>query len=164
MNISTTATLSEPTGSARIPLSTLGYIRARSKLRAYNLVLTELEKFGVSQADLARRLGKNPAQICRSLAGPGNWTLDTLSDLLFAISGAEPDYDSVVYPLRAAARNDTIPAWLTTAPYHPQPPSTSEPIVSPAPAGTDFWRSQSHLPNLPRNVSNPLMELASRES
>lgn len=111
MNISQTSGPSKPTNGDRIPLETLIYFRSRSKFRAFSLVLRELKRNGLSQADLARRLGKKPSQISRMLGGPGNWTLDTLSDLLFAISASEPTY-SLDYPLDRPKRNDVQPDWL----------------------------------------------------
>jgi hypothetical protein len=76
----------------------LGYVRARNRQRAYNLVIGELKKSGITQADLARRLGKAPEVVSRLLSRPRNWELDTFSDLLFAISGAVPTYGAS-YPL-----------------------------------------------------------------
>src|SRR5262249_39772289 len=102
-----------PTGSNRVPLGTFGYFQARNKRNAYDIVMEEFEKSGLSQADLARRLGKGTDLVCRLLGGPGNWTLDTLSDLLFAISGATPVY-SLDYPLTRPPRNQVGPTWL----YH----------------------------------------------
>src|SRR6202030_4527223 len=62
------------------------------------LVIREFGKSGLSQADLARRLGKSPEVISRLLARPGNWESDTFSELLFANSGAVAAY-RVDYPL-----------------------------------------------------------------
>jgi hypothetical protein len=76
--------------------------------------MNEFEKSGISQATLARRLGKNPDRICKLLAGPGNWRSTTASDLLFAISGAELKY-SVSYPLDDSPRNFTTPEWLNAS-------------------------------------------------
>lgn len=45
------------------------------------------------------------------LGGPGNWTLDTYSDLLFAIAGGEAEY-GIGYPLDAVPRNQHQPEWL----------------------------------------------------
>jgi hypothetical protein len=103
--------LSSPMGSERIAPGTLGYFQARNKHNAYDLVMEEFTKSGLSQADLARRLGKGTDQICRLLGGPGNWTLDTLSDLMFAISGAAPTF-GVDYPLQQPLRNQRGPDWL----------------------------------------------------
>jgi len=49
-------------------------------------------------------MNKKPEQVTRLLAAPGNWTLDTLSDLLLAIGNFEPAF-SVSSPLGAPARN-----------------------------------------------------------
>src|SRR6476661_6562493 len=103
--------LSEPTGSERIAPAVFGYFQARNKHNAYDLVMDEFSQSGLSQADLARRLGKGTDLVCRLLGGPGNWTLDTLSDLMFAISGAVPVYDKD-YPLKKPRRNQVGPEWL----------------------------------------------------
>jgi hypothetical protein len=115
MTTSRTTTLSKPSGSAKVPLGTFAYFRARNKRRAYDLVIKEFKKSGLSQADLSRRLGKGTDRVCKLLGGPGNWTLDTVSDLLFAISGAEPKY-MLDYPLDKPARNFTQPEWLASEP------------------------------------------------
>jgi hypothetical protein len=102
--------LSKPVGATLIPPGTLGYFRGRNRWRVYEIVLREFQKSGLTQADLARRMGKRPEVISRLLGAPGNWGLDTVSDLLFAISGGEPVY-STGHPLDEAARNDTGRAW-----------------------------------------------------
>ena len=107
-----TTTLSKPVGVEPVPKGVFGYFRGRNKHRLYNLVIREFKKSGLSQADLARRLGKTPDVVCRWLAGPTNWTIDTVSDLLFAISGAEAKYE-ISYPLDLPAQNDSRPHWLS---------------------------------------------------
>lgn len=99
-----TTTLSKPVGDEAIRNGVLAYWQSRNKHRAYSLVLSEFKKSGISQATLARRLGKKADLVCRLLGGPGNWTLDTISDLLFAISGGVPKF-SVEYPLDKPAKN-----------------------------------------------------------
>jgi hypothetical protein len=76
------------------------------------MVQKEFSKAGITQAALAARMQKDPAQLNRLLNAPGNWTLDTVSDLLFAISGGVPAY-SVAYPLDKPVRNDTRPRWAS---------------------------------------------------
>lgn len=156
MTTSPTSSLHKPLEGERVPLGTLGYFRARNKHNAYALVIRELQKSGITKAELARRLGKEPAQITRYLSGPGNWTLDTLSDLLFAISGAE-DKHTISYPLREAPRNDTRPAWaqsetsvgeLAKAYTSPgQPSRPGEPILS--------LLEGRNFPGIGRPVSQP---------
>jgi transcriptional regulator with XRE-family HTH domain len=97
--------LSEPTGSDKIPTGTLVYFRARLKQRIYNLIIREFKRSGLSQSALGRRLDMEAAQLSRLLSGPGNLTLETVSDLMFGISGAELSH-STNYPL--SARDNTI--------------------------------------------------------
>jgi hypothetical protein len=78
----------------KIPGPTLEYFRTRNKLRVFDLVQKEFEKSGLTQKELAARLGKGADQVCRLLGAPGNWTLETVSDLLIAISGSELAYSA----------------------------------------------------------------------
>ena len=103
--------LSSPTGEDRVSPSVLSYFEGRNRYKVFDLVWDEFRASGLTQAALARRLGMSPPQLNRMLKSPGNWTLDTVSNLLFAIRGGEPKY-SVVYPLESAGRNDNQPTWL----------------------------------------------------
>lgn len=75
-----------------INIGVLAYMRERHRGHVYDLVLGEFESSAITKAALARRLGRAPEVISRWLGAPGNWTLDTVSDLLFAICGGEPYY------------------------------------------------------------------------
>jgi len=86
-------------------------MQTRNRVRAFNVVHAELEKSGLTKAELADRTGKGADRIAHLLGAPGNWTLDTISSLLFAISGAEIDY-RISYPLDQKPRNQTHPSWL----------------------------------------------------
>ena len=103
MSTSQTTSLSEPKGTDKISIGTFGYINARNRQRAYNLVIGELRKSGLKQNELAKRLGKGEDVISRLLRRPRNWELDTFSELMFAISGAVVTY-SAAYPLAAEER------------------------------------------------------------
>lgn len=80
----------------QIPEEKLAYFRARLKNRFFDFVLREISaqqkqgKRESTRAAVAKRLGKRPEQITRWLGVPGNWTLDTVSDLFLAISASEP--------------------------------------------------------------------------
>ncbi len=95
MNTSRKPFLSEVLDGDRIPVGTLSYFRERFRDRLYDLVIEEFlkqsEKNDLTRADVARRIGRRPEQITRWFGAPGNWTLETVSDLLLAIARAEPD-------------------------------------------------------------------------
>lgn len=111
MTTSQTTSLSEPHGDERVDEATLAYFRARNRSRQYDSVIEEFEKSAITQATLARRMGKRPETVNRLLSAPGNWEADTASDILFAISGGEFDY-TVRHPLSAAKRNYAGPDWV----------------------------------------------------
>jgi len=79
--------LSKPVTGALVPAYDLALVRGRNKNKAHSFLLQCFEESGVSKAELAQMLSKRPEQITRWLGGPGNLTLDTLSDLLFALKG-----------------------------------------------------------------------------
>ena len=78
----------------------LAYYNQRLRNRVFAEVLraidNEIAAGRITRANIARRLGKNPSQVSRWLSGPGNWTLDTVSDLLTAIE-SELDTRVVFY-------------------------------------------------------------------
>ena len=94
MSTSQTTGLFEPIGTDKISLGTLGYIRARVRQRAFELIVREFKKSGLSQADFARRLGKAPEVVSRLLNRPRNLELDTFSDMLFAATGSIPSFEA----------------------------------------------------------------------
>ena len=56
---------------------------------------------GLTRAEVARRIGRRPEQITRWFSAPGNWTLETVSDLLLAVAKSEPDV--TLLPLKGRA-------------------------------------------------------------
>src|SRR5258706_16329150 len=99
MNTSrTTSAPVKPAGREPIPAGDLEYLRTRNRMRLFTLVQKEFQRSGLSQADLAARMRKGTDRICHLLGAPGNWTADTASDLLWAMSGAVPKY-ALEYPL-----------------------------------------------------------------
>lgn len=80
-----------------ISAATRAYFQSRLRNRLYTLVISNFrmaEGKGMTRAKLARRMGKRPEIVTRLLSAPGNWTLDTVSDLLLAASGEELDATS----------------------------------------------------------------------
>jgi len=72
----------------------LKYFAARCQNDMHDLVLKSYEdalRRGLSRADIAKRLAKRPEQITRWLGSPGNWTLETVSNLLLAL-GQIPEF------------------------------------------------------------------------
>lgn len=114
MSTSPTTHLSEPVGADKISQGTLGYICMRNRQRQYDLVIREFKKSGISQKELADRLGSTPDVISRLLARPGNWESDTFAKLMFGISGAVPAYQAT-YPLRAKATPNFSAVQLTSS-------------------------------------------------
>ena len=108
-----TSILSKPIGDNRIPIGDIAYMRARTRRRFYDFVIKSFRKSEISQATLARRMGKGPEVVSRILGTPGNWTIDTVSDLVFALTGGETAL-SVHNHLDDAPRNFGPPAWLET--------------------------------------------------
>ena len=113
MNIShTMPKLSKPSGNDPVPPPTLQYMRTRNRMRFFTLIHKELEQNGITRAQLAQRMGRGLDRISHLLAAPANLTLDTISDVLFSISGAELKHE-VSHPLDRPARNYTRPEWLS---------------------------------------------------
>jgi hypothetical protein len=81
-------------------------------MHAFSVVLEAFEKADITKAELAHRLGKGSDRIAHLLGAPGNWTLDTISDLLFAINGSELTYNcaSVLDEPSAPSQADSAPS------------------------------------------------------
>ncbi|OMQ42074.1 hypothetical protein BKP54_25375 [Ensifer sp. 1H6] len=83
-----TSILARPTGDEKVSKRAIGYASESAREELFDLVLRNCVESGVTKATLARRLDKDPAQITRLLGAPGNWTIDTVAELLFAIDGS----------------------------------------------------------------------------
>jgi hypothetical protein len=113
MTTSRTTFLSKPVAGETVLPETFAYLRGRAKRQAYNLVVREFKKSGISKTELAKRLGKTLPEVSRMLGGPANWTIVTVTDLLFAISGGVPKWE-IEFPLDKPRRNATRPSWLSS--------------------------------------------------
>jgi hypothetical protein len=99
----------ENTSSENIPLPReIYYYRQRFKNAVFSKLQdffsNEAENSGITKGKIAAVLRRDPAQITRWLSSPGNLTLETLSDLLFAM-GAEPQPPVIVKIAEQRAAN-----------------------------------------------------------
>lgn len=84
---------------SEVPLSpgTRAFLGQRTRNAFFNFIhekLREARENGLTQATLARRIGKDPGRLSNTLGSPGNWTIDTVAELLFGICRAELVLDS----------------------------------------------------------------------
>lgn len=79
-----------------IPQATLVEMEARLQLRIHSMILDAFNKSGLSQKEVADRLGWDNARISRLLGSPSNLTIGTISALLAAIGVDfnDPSYTS----------------------------------------------------------------------
>lgn len=79
-----------------IPEATFAELEARLQHRIHSLVLDAFNKSGLTQKELAERLGWDEARVSRCLGASSNWTLKTISALLAAIGVDldDPSYTS----------------------------------------------------------------------
>lgn len=116
------------------------YFRERTRNRIFSVVISAfsnlVENCGLTKRELAFRLGKEPSQITRWLSGPGNLTIDTMSDLLLGM-GVELDYKPV--PLSQSIASDSQHPLMRDRkpqiirlpiPEKGLPPSTSNPAMA----------------------------------
>jgi predicted XRE-type DNA-binding protein len=75
---------------------TKSYFQQRQRNRLYETVIKAVEASGMRQRDIAAKLNVSPSQISHFLSGPANWTIDNVSDVLFAID-AELDFSVVKF-------------------------------------------------------------------
>jgi hypothetical protein len=75
--------------TGRIGAPTLAYLARRAQNNCYDFVMKRFLASGLTKADLARRVGKGPDGINKTLASPANWTIRTVAELLAGISEEE---------------------------------------------------------------------------
>jgi transcriptional regulator with XRE-family HTH domain len=90
--------LSEIRGTKPISARTKAYYRRRLQNLMHRLILKafrdEAKKTGLTQKELAKRIGSRPEQVNRWLGIPNNLTLNTIADMLLGI-GVDLDYPTV---------------------------------------------------------------------
>jgi hypothetical protein len=97
--------LSEIEGDAPLSDVALGYLTQRAKNNFYDYVLTKFyeaeTQHDLTKSALADRLGLGRDRISKLLASPGNWTIETVAELLAGICREELVPSSVPYTQRA---------------------------------------------------------------
>jgi hypothetical protein len=92
----------------------LAYLHARASSKWYEYIVgkfqTAAKEENLTQAQLARRIGKTPEVVNRLLGSPGNWTLETISSLLAGICGEELEPQSL--PLLGRTPRNMSPTGL----------------------------------------------------
>jgi len=151
MTTSQTPFLTEILEGEVIPLGKLAYFRERLRNRLHQLVIREFARqediHRLTRAELARRIGRAPEQITRWLGAPGNWTLDTVSDLMLGM-GTEPGFEIERLADRAAiqAPAPSLPK-LSADKGQPAVPYKGQPAV--AELSKAIARQQEMLPANP---------------
>lgn len=107
----TTFTLSKPQDSSEVSAGVQAFVSEKLKNDLYDLVLRKFKESGISQSELAARLGKDKALLSRQLSTPSNWTIDTIAKMLFSIDGSVLVL-STMDPDSPNAANYTQPSWL----------------------------------------------------
>jgi hypothetical protein len=88
----TDALTSELHGDGPLSPGTRAFLGARTRNAFFSFVhdrLRDAKANGLTQAKLAERIGKDPGRLSKTLSSPGNWTIDTIAELLFGISKTE---------------------------------------------------------------------------
>lgn len=100
----------------------IAYFQQRQRNRVFQEVLRHFANCAanehITKKHLAEKLGKDPSQITRWFAGPTNWTLDTISDLLLAMD-AEMDFTIVPFTERQVS-NYFHPVMSEATSFHPR--------------------------------------------
>jgi len=103
----TSVFLTEMSEEKPIPAGKLAYFRTRLRYALHEIVLNEFlgqKATGkTNKAHLAKRIGRKPEQVSRWLGAPGNWTIDTLSDLCLAMN-SELSFTLICHSGREAPR------------------------------------------------------------
>lgn len=88
MNTSAISTYSRPENLRQIPDTEFAYICARNQHQAHNLLMKQIKQSGYTQKQIAKITGIDEAALSRLLRRPRNVEINTISKILYAVSGA----------------------------------------------------------------------------
>ena len=92
----------------------------RAKMLAFTSVLKlwrRRKEEGLSQADIAKAIGKDEGWVSRNLKGPKNWTIKTLGEFAEALNG---DLEIQVLAGEDVALRESKHNWHAYTEYEPQ--------------------------------------------
>ena len=128
------------------------YYRQRFKnavfSRLQKFFVDEAERTGITKKDIATRLRRDPAQITRWLSNPSNLTIETLSDLLFAME-AEPAPPVFIKLAEQRPSNYMNPLIAKIMGGNMPPPPPSAVTVITRSSGTVINRSSGNTVSVP---------------
>lgn len=125
-----------------IPVAKLEYFRTRFRLAVYDLIASKFQRQEtLNQKEYAARIHRKPEAINRLLSSPGNWTLDTVSDLLIGMAAVPvidaEDVQAVLHAAASRSRNENLDALIRREGQKgievPQPKSDPQTKSSPQP-------------------------------
>lgn len=121
------------------------YFQQRQRNRLYETVINAVEeaaKEGIRKRDIASKIGKSPSKISHFLSGPANWTIDSVSDVLYAIE-AELDFSVVNFKDKTKS-NRYHPVNELKAAEYPVPVTQTTGTVSGSPDSSGMLASAVH--------------------
>ena len=89
----------------------IGPLITRKQRDSVFALLEKAKTESLTKAELARRIGRRPEIVTRLLGSPGNWRLETVSDLLLGIGAEELDM-SATSLLNRSLRNYSHESWV----------------------------------------------------
>jgi transcriptional regulator with XRE-family HTH domain len=113
----------------RSHLSDYGFARVRDvAFQAVMSLWRKRQEEGLTQLELAKRLGKDPGALSRALNAPGNWTMRTFGELVAALNGeAEISVAPLEEPAKTARNSDAYSGYDIQD--HPRQGSTQPSVL-----------------------------------
>jgi hypothetical protein len=99
---------------------TIGYFRANASSELYEYILKKFLEYQkrtkITKAQFAESIQKDAGQLNRLLAGPGNWTIETVSDLLLGMGERIKPVSEPIVGSMNANKEDTQTDVIASAP------------------------------------------------